>query len=113
MAKPNLYEDNKGKVTKESGGSGGAKIYEAEADETMTNLYIYGAYKDIMDIIAHGSMAVHLEAVHVYCNYFVTLSSDDTPERTIFVTLSPAGIVNYVITPNGDDMRLTLQNPPN
>lgn len=46
MATPNLYEDNKGRVTKESGGSGGVKIYELEPVD-RTHYLIKGATMDI------------------------------------------------------------------
>lgn len=55
MATPNLYEDNKGKVTKESGGSGGGGIETYELITLMSggsggNFIIKGATSDIGDM---------------------------------------------------------------
>lgn len=67
MANPNLYEDNKGKVTKESA-SGGGKFYTFAEDDYDT---VKGAGKDIETIMLNGG--------------FTTASYDESEQFTYYI----------------------------
>lgn len=96
MSAPNLYEDNKGKVTKESGSSGGVRYIECHTED-LIHLQCELSPEQIVDLYNNGeniALKIIVDAMGVTQDMLVPLLTTLTVNGAISLTFGVATLVN-------------------